>query len=73
MTLYEVLNGYIGESYVRCYVWAETPDRALELANEQHRKKYKVDLPERCIVNSLFSSESAEFATEFDDAGWSND
>jgi hypothetical protein len=70
MTLYEVLNGHIGESYVRCYVWAETPERALELANEQHRKKYKTDLSEMCIARPLFSSNSAEFATEFNDAGW---
>lgn len=32
MKLYEVTNGYQGESYVRCLVIAENVEQALELA-----------------------------------------
>jgi hypothetical protein len=37
MKLFEVINKYVGESYVRLYVIAENEERALEIA----RAKYK--------------------------------
>ena len=37
MKLWEVTNGYIGESYVKCFVIAETEPRALELAQAKYR------------------------------------
>jgi len=39
MGLYEVTNGYIGESYVRCLVVAESPEQAIELAKPKYAEK----------------------------------
>lgn len=34
MKLYEVTNGWLGESHVRLYAWAESEEQALEMAAE---------------------------------------
>jgi hypothetical protein len=39
MRLYEVTNGYMGESYVRCLVVAESPEQAIELARPKYAEK----------------------------------
>lgn len=45
MKLYEVRNGYTGESYVRCYVVAQTEERAIELAREKYKEEaHKIGL-----------------------------
>jgi hypothetical protein len=56
MKLYEVTNGYIGESYVRCLVVAANEERALELAakrykegGEGHPKNYWEMLKVKCL------------------------
>ena len=54
MKLYEVRNGYAGESYVRCYVVAETEDKAIVLA----RVKYKEKATSACFVCSPIFDES---------------
>jgi len=41
MKLYEVRNGYTGESIVKCFIIAETEKRALELASESLREDSK--------------------------------
>lgn len=41
MKLYEVINGYTGNSYVRCLVIAETEERAIELAREEYKNDSK--------------------------------
>ena len=38
MKLYEILNGYMGESYVRCLVIAEDEETAIETARVEYKK-----------------------------------
>lgn len=38
MKLYEATNGYIGDGYVRCYVWANNEEEALELATKSYKE-----------------------------------
>lgn len=40
MKLYEVLNGYMGESYVRCLVIAEDEETAIEEARVEYKKAW---------------------------------
>lgn len=40
MKLWEVRNGYTGESYVRVLVLAETPHGALNAARAAYKKRY---------------------------------
>lgn len=37
MKLYEATNGYTGNSYVRCYVWANDEQEGRELAEESFK------------------------------------
>lgn len=39
MKLYEVMNGYMGESYVRCLVIAEDEETAIEKARVEYKKE----------------------------------
>lgn len=39
MHLYEATNGWMGESYTRCYVWAENEILARELAIQAFQKR----------------------------------
>jgi hypothetical protein len=39
MNLYRVINGYMGESYVRVLVVAQNEERALELAREKFKSE----------------------------------
>jgi len=39
MKLFEATNGYIGESYTRCYVIAESEEQALKLAKESFKSE----------------------------------
>ncbi len=73
MHLFEVTNGYTGESYVRVYVWAENEETALALAQQtyqlhagQHGEKYWSTLHS----TKLFSQGDGPFCTLPDDAGW---
>jgi len=69
MNLYEITNGYTGESYVRVYAWASSEKRALELAKESfgiaNRLKTK-DLE----IKLLFSASYPEFCTRPSDDGF---
>lgn len=38
MKFYEATNGYMGFSYVKCYVWAENEEQAMKLATESYKK-----------------------------------
>lgn len=66
--LFEITNGAIGESYVRVYAWADSEDRALELAHEQFL------LAGKSFVNlhavRLFAEGMDEFCTAPSDCGW---
>ena len=39
MHLYEVINGWAGESYTRVYVWAPNEESAVELARASYRSE----------------------------------
>lgn len=71
--LYEVTNGYIGESYVRVYVWAISEAQALELAQQSFKSAHpnnRSDYSEDLTAKLLFKSDSAPFATRPSDDGW---
>lgn len=73
LTLYEVTNGYIGESYVRVYVWAISEAQALELAQQSFKSAHpnnRSDYSEDLTAKLLFKSDSAPFATRPSDDGW---
>ena len=65
MQLYEATNGYIGESYVRLYVWAKSQERATELAREKFKNG-----KDQIVLELLFSSDTSEFCTDVSDNGW---
>ena len=65
MRLYEIITNMHGCSYVRCYAWCESTDRAMELFKQQHPAK------EIKSVRRLFSGDDGEFITETDDEGFS--
>jgi hypothetical protein len=80
MHLFEVTNGYLGESYVRVYVWAADEATALLLAKETYQARdsdsnfqytqkpatYWENL--KCV--RLFSAGDTPFCTLPDDSGW---
>lgn len=82
MNLYEVTNGYVGNSYVRAYAWAENEEQALELAREKFRAErdsheyngkhtYKTNYWKNLTCRFLFSDDAEPFATTPDDNdGW---
>lgn len=63
MILFEILTGYTGESYERCYAWAETRERAIEMFREKHPNR------EAKIVQTILESKEGEFITCLDDSG----
>ena len=79
MFLFEVTNGYIGESYVRVYVWAADEASARALAETSYRTEDEQRLPynrygEKCWTDlkcqKLMSSDDMPFATVPSDSGW---
>jgi hypothetical protein len=69
--LYEVRNGFIGEGYVRVYVWSPDEETARQLAADAFRKddeseNYWTNLE----VEELFDARRAPFATAPSDCGW---
>lgn len=70
MNLYEVYNGWTGESYVRVYVWAHDENEARTLAAAAF-EKHKAGTSEYMHVTHCFSSDAAPFATVPSDSGWS--
>lgn len=69
MKLYEATNGFVGESYVRAYVWAENEEQAKALAKEafDNHASYRGS---QVSLRLLFSSSVKPFCTEPSDAGW---
>lgn len=67
MALYEAVNGYLGESYVRVYVWAASEDEARRLANAAFEA---AGMSLTTHIRFLFASKSVSFATTPDDSGW---
>lgn len=85
MKLYEARNGYIGESYTRCYVWAENEVQALDLARisfmaeatqipKYHtRMLYDESYYNNIQVIELFDYCITPFATHPSSDGWSSE
>ena len=64
MCLYVIYTGYTGCSYERCYVWASSEQRAIELFKEKHpRRIFK-------SIGLLFCRANPEFVTELSDEGF---
>jgi len=77
MKLYEVRNGYAGESYVRCYVVAQTEERAIDLARVKYQEEANIigslgaPIFDETFYNNLEAEEvldvSVEGATDLSD------
>jgi len=65
MNLYEVTDGFYGESYNRIYVWALYEDSALDLAEKAYGKPRS-----NLKIRFLFSGSMPEFATRPSDSGF---
>lgn len=66
--LWEATNGWYGEAYLRCYVWAENEPQAKELAAESFRMaKLPVDKIE---LELLMRDVDNSFATKVSASGW---
>lgn len=63
MQLYEATNGHIGESYVRCYVWAESEQEARDMIVRSRGTQW-------LHVRKLFDANDAAFITRATDHGW---
>lgn len=72
MHLYEVTNGWIGESYVRVYAWADDEVTALAMARAAYARD-RPDSVERLIITHLFSATDNSFVTDPSDSGWGTD
>lgn len=76
MWLFEAVNGWTGESYIRCYVWAENDERALELAREAFKKEAitnydaNEDFWRNVRIYYRFDNASPEFVTIPSGSGW---
>ena len=62
--LYEITNGYTGESYVRCYAWTDSEARARELGIKVFGTRCRLQ------VRLLFGSDADEFVTPSSDSGY---
>lgn len=65
MQLYEATNGYVGQDYVRLYVWAKSQERATELALQKFKNGR-----DKIVLELLFSADTSEFCTDVSDTGW---
>lgn len=68
-SLYEATNGYTGNSYVRCYVWADSDAEAEEMALAAFTISKEIGEPGIDVVK-LFSADAEAFVTEPSDDGW---
>lgn len=67
MNLYEAVNGAVGESYVRSYVWAESVSQARTLATQAYAGYAP---PLQLSLRLLFTDKGSPFATHPSDHGW---
>lgn len=72
-TLYEATNGWMGESYVRCYVWAESKERAFVLADEAFARENPNYKPGNISMRPMLNADSEEFASTPSDSGFEID
>lgn len=64
MGLYEIATGFIGCSFERCYVWAASKERAVEI----FKKRFTDREPKE--VNLVVAATDWEFITELCDEGF---
>lgn len=69
INLYEAINGYCGETYIRCLIVAETEKQATELAIKQNnlQKEFKNTYPSHISVKLIFKDLLKEHVGIFDD------
>ncbi len=67
MKLFEAINGSMGCSYVRMYVWAVNKDQAKELAEVGGMLRDRIEIKE------LMDSKDKAFCTEISDEGWEHE
>lgn len=63
-TLYEITTGNVGESYVRCYVWADSTGEATMLFKTKHPGE------NQRTCTAIFTERDASFCTALTDHGW---
>jgi hypothetical protein len=68
LKLYEITNGYMGDSYVRCLIITDTKEKAIEQAKEQFKSdakdKYKESYWEILDANCLCEDVSKGYIGE---------
>ncbi|RIK41617.1 MAG: hypothetical protein DCC55_11410 [Chloroflexi bacterium] len=72
MGLYEITNGYVGESYLRVYAWAESEEQALEMARQrlQVEDGYPAQYAENLRIELLFDAQEPPFVTDPSSTGF---
>lgn len=78
MKLYEIKNGYIGESYVRCYAWAHDERHALKMALERFKDEadndpgggYPEDYWTSLVARELFNDNDGPFVSAVSSSGF---
>lgn len=68
MYLFEILTFVIGESYVRAYAWAGSPEQARDLF-EKRNPEYSGKIKR---IETLMDDGAEPFCTKASDEGWSN-
>jgi hypothetical protein len=64
MSLYEIQTGYVGESFVRCYIWTYSEPEALIM----FKTKYSDQKVKQ--IKRLFSAGAEPFVTDLSDSGF---
>ena len=74
MNLYEIENGWCGESYERCYAWTNDEKEALKLAKMSFHKECHPDRREDGIANLkirfLFEGKDKSLVSRWSDNGF---
>jgi hypothetical protein len=79
-TLYEITTGYLGESYERCYVWANSVDGAMLMFRQAYGPggtkvgtlNPKTPREVQTIIR-LFSEDDEDFITKITDDGFTRE
>lgn len=64
MSLFEIATGKVGESFVRCYVWADSLPQARSLFS----KKFPGEIIQQ--IKRVFSANDPPFVSELSDSGF---
>lgn len=76
-SLFEIETGYIGESYERCHIWADSAEQAARIFDRVYGDDgtrvatLNPSLPRKIhSLKLLFSADSPEFITVLSDSGF---